>query len=321
MPNHDGWTWFLQPEALAKPIRDFLRGTESSEHNLKNLETRHTPETGIVTANTRRWRHYARTRFGQMHFVSAAPQQGIPPKPPLLLLHPSPMSGDIFADMQTNLAKDRLVLCPDTAGFGASDGPLHQSAMVDLGAALVDAVNDLEFGGPIDIFGFHTGSFVATEALVQAPERFRRAVLCGIPYYPADQRQAMQARFLSPYAFFTDPNYVDGLYKNLVSPDGDEPQKQRQLARFVDRMEAGPQGEWGPRAVFGYDADAGLSSITTPTLLMAFDEVMTEPTRQVHELLLPQADFVELAELAMMGFVTHPQTVAREIRRYLDTTP
>ena len=190
--------------------------------------------------------------------------------------------------------------------------------MTDLGAALVDAINDLEMED-VDIFGFHTGSFVATEALVQAPSLFRRAILCGVPYYPAEQRQAMLERFLTPYDFFTDRDYVDAMYKNIVDQDADDVTQQRQLARFVDRMEAGPKGEWGPRAVFSYDADTGLQAIETPTLLMAFNEVMTEPTRQV-ALLLPQADFVELPELAMMGFVSHPEKVAASIREYLDVT-
>jgi pimeloyl-ACP methyl ester carboxylesterase len=320
MPDYDGWAWFLHPDAIAEPVRGFLAEADPTKNNadLHNLGTATSSGTGIFTGKTRRWRHYAHTRYGQMHFVSAAPERTKPTQPPLLLLHPSPMSGDIFADMQAVLATDRLVLCPDTAGFGNSDGPPQQSTMANLGAALNDAVADLDFDGPIDVFGFHTGSFVATEALVQAPNLFRRAILCGVPYYPAEQRQAMQDHFLSPYAFFTDPNYVDAMYKNMVSQDGNEAQRQRQLARFVDRMEAGPKGEWGPRAVFSYDADAGLTGITTPTLLMAFDEVMTEPTRDVHKL-IPKADFVELPELAMMGFVTDPLQVATEIRRYLNT--
>ncbi|MEE8307051.1 MAG: alpha/beta hydrolase [Gammaproteobacteria bacterium] len=324
MPAEDGFAWFLQPEALATPIRAFLNDdapqTPWTADNAATVATTVTPSTGIATGKTRRWRHFARTRFGQMHFVSAQPQIGSATRPPLALLHPSPMSGHIFDDLQQVLATDRLVLCPDTAGFGDSDGPPQQSQMADLGAALVDAIADLQFDEPIDIFGFHTGSFVTTEAVVQASQLFRRVILCGVPYYPADQRQIMKAKFLTPYAFFTDPDYVDTMYKNMIPFDGDLTTQQRQLARFIDRMRAGPDGEWGPHAVFGYEADEGLSAISNLTLLMAFNEVMTEPTRQVREL-IPTADFVELPDLQMMGFVSHPQQVAAEIRRYLDTTP
>jgi len=314
----------LHPEALATPSKIFLDGDEPAANwtanAAANIAATVTPSTGIVVGTTRRWRHFARTRFGQMHFVSAEPQSGSVTRPPLALLHPSPMSGDIFDDIQRVLATDRRVLCPDTAGFGDSDGPNQPSRMADLGAALADAVADLQFDEPIDVFGFHTGSFVATEAVVQAPDLFGRVILCGVPYYPADQRQIMKAKFLTPYAFFTDPDYVDTMYKNMIPFDGDVASQQRQLARFTDRMRAGPRGEWGPHAVFSYEADEGLSAIRNPTLLMAFNEVMTEPTRQVRQL-IPTADFVELPDLAMMGFVSHPLAVAKEIRRYLDKAP
>ncbi len=322
LPEYDGYAWFLHPEALATPIRTFLDPGPTPSNwtpaKAAMVATAVTPETGIAAGGTRRFRHYARTRFGQMHFVSAAPAHGPTTRPPLALLHQSPMSGRVFEDLQRVLATDRLVLCPDTAGFGDSDGPKQPPPMADLGAAFADAVANLGYDKPIDVFGFHTGSFVTTEAVVQAPRLFRRVILCGVPYYPADQRQKMQAQFLRPYAFFTDPDYVDAMYKNMISLDADRATQQRQLAGFTDRMRAGPRGEWGPRAVFSYDADAGLSAIRNPTLLMAFNEVMTEPTRVVHQQLMPAADFVELPDLAMLGFVSHPQRVAAEIRRYLD---
>ena len=323
LPNHDGLAWFLEPEVIAKPTSAFLDGATPTTHwtpeTAARVATSVTPTTGVRAGTTLRWRHYARTRFGQMHFVIAEPKNRAYRRP-LALLHQSPMSGRVFEDLQRTLAADRLVLCPDTAGFGDSDGPNTPYTMADLGAALNDAVTDLQLDQPLDIFGFHTGSFVTTAAVVQNPALFGRVILCGVPYYPAEQRQTMLAQYLTPYAFLTDPDYVDAMYKNMIPFDGDRATQQRQLARFTDRMRAGPKGEWGPRSVFAYDADAGLSAIQNPTLLMAFNEVMTEPTRQARKL-MPAADFVELPDLGMLGFITHPRRVADEIRRYLDTTP
>ena len=98
MPAYDAWTWFVEPGAITRPVRQFLddRRSETQDLDIQTLGTVTAQDTGAVKLGTRRWRHYARTRYGQMHFVSAEPERGQPTRPPLLLLHPSPMSGDIF---------------------------------------------------------------------------------------------------------------------------------------------------------------------------------------------------------------------------------
>ncbi|HNP65997.1 MAG TPA: hypothetical protein PKH39_18860 [Woeseiaceae bacterium] len=57
------------------------------------------------------------------------------------------------------------------------------------------------------------------------------------------------------------------------------------VQRFTDRLLAGPNGEWGPRAAFAWGADQGLAGISAPTLLMAFREFMTQTTRGAHRLM------------------------------------
>jgi len=231
------------------------------------------------------------------------------------------LSAVIFKELTTALAVNRTVHGADTPGFGDSDGPTAQPTMADLGGATAEALMAMGYGpegrGPVDLFGFHTGTFLATELARQAPDLVRRVILCGVPYYPAKDRMAMQNKFLSPYAFFTDPDYVDQMYKRIVVDGDPGTPPRRRLERFTDRMRAGPNGEWGPRAVFAYDADAGLAAISQPTLLMAFDEVMTEPTRQVQSL-LPGAEFLQLSGLEMMGFMSQPERVARAIGEFLD---
>ncbi|HRX89340.1 MAG TPA: alpha/beta hydrolase [Steroidobacteraceae bacterium] len=321
LTRHTGLVWFTNPHALAAPIRAFLddSGDSATVDAVSPIRRRTRGRVALTTDGraTSPRRHYANTRYGQMHFVTARPAESTS-KPPLALLHQSPMSGRVFAALQPLLASDREVLAADTAGFGGSDGPDVQPSMHDLGAALVDAVADLKLSEPLDLFAFHTGAYVATAALTIAPELFGRAILCGVPYYPAAKRQEMQNEFLRPYAFFTDPDYVRDMYKRMVDFDADEDTRLRQLAEFTDRMRAGPQGEWGPRAVFSFEADEALSSIQNPVLLMTFDEVMAEPTRQVRKL-IPHAEFLAIPDIKMFGFATHPQRVATAIRDYLDS--
>ena len=324
-PDLNGLVWFLRPGEMVEMARPFLdrppRRTAAAPAAAVVARTQSAGGAAGKPAGIRHWRHYAGNRYGQMHFTSATPAAS--EKTPLVLFHQSPLSAVIFKELTAALAVDRTVHGADTPGFGDSDGPASQPTMADLGGATAEALVDMGYGpdgrGAVDLFGFHTGTFLATEVARQAPALVRRVILCGVPYYPADMRMIMQNRFLSPYAFFTDPDYVDRMYKRIVVEGDPKTPPRRRLERFTDRMRAGPNGEWGPRAVFAYDADAGLAAISQPTLLMAFDEVMTEPTRQVQGL-LKEAEFVQLGGLQMMGFMSEPARVARAIREYLDRT-
>ncbi len=324
-PDLSGLVWFLKPAEMAELIRPFLdrpprRQSAAPAAAAAVARTQSAGGEDSTRDGIRHWRHYANNRYGQLHVTSATP--AATDKPPVVLFHQSPLSGVIFKELKQALATDRTVHAADTPGFGDSDGPSAQPGMGDLGGATAEALIDLGYGspgrGPVDLFGFHTGTFVAAEVARQAPELVRRVILCGVPYYPADKRLEMQNQFLSPYAFFTDPDYVDQMYKRIVVQGDTKIPARRRLERFTDRMRAGPRGEWGPRAVFAYDADAGLAAITQPTLLMAFDEVMTEPTRVVAQTLMPEAEYLQLSGLEMMGFMTQPERVARAIREYLD---
>ncbi len=322
-PDLDGLVWFLQPAEMANVIRPFLDRPppRRAAPAVAAAQAPVWPAPGepAEPRAVRHWRHYADNRYGQQHFTSASPAAS--DKTPLVLFHQSPLSAVIFKELIAALATDRTVHAADTPGFGDSDGPSAQPAMADLGGATAEALRDLGYGpgghGPLDLFGFHTGAFLATEVARQAPELVRRVILCGVPYYPAETRLEMQNQFLSPYAFFTDPNYVDRMYQRIVVDGDPDAPPRRRLERFTDRMRAGPKGEWGPRAVFAYDADRGLAGITQPTLLMAFDEVMTEPTRKT-QALMPGAEFLQLAGVEMMGFMKEPARVAGAMRGFLD---
>ena len=324
LPTLNATSWFLAPEKIAAVIRPFLDAppaTGSSAVHASAAPVANRPR-GTARGGVRRWRSYAQCRYGQIHIQHAAPGARAANATPLVCLHQSPLSGRIFRELQTAMASDRAVLSPDTPGFGASDGPDRQPAMADYGGAIGEALIAAGYGrdanGPVDLFGFHTGSFVALETAIQYPGLVRRVVLCGVPYYSAAERMARQQQFLKPYAFFSDPDYVDVMYKRIVVDGDKNVSPERRLERFTDRMRAGPEGEWGPRAVFAYDADQGLRNIRRPVLLMAFDEVMAQPTRAARAF-IPQAEFMELPDLKMMGFMTHPQRVADSLRQWLDT--
>jgi pimeloyl-ACP methyl ester carboxylesterase len=255
LPALTATSWFLAPENIAAAIRPFLDAPPATgsakEHSSPALAT--SRPRGSNRGGVRWWRSYAHCRFGQIHIQHAEPDTRPSDTTPLVCLHQSPLSGRIFRELQTALATGRQVLCPDTPGFGASDRPSQQPTIADYGGAIGEALIAAGYGpdanGPVDLFGFHTGSFIGLETAIRYPKLVRRVVLCGVPYYPAGERMARQRQFLKPYAFFSDPDYVDAMYKRIVVKGDEQIPEERRLERFTDRMRAGPQGEWGPRAV------------------------------------------------------------------------
>lgn len=275
------------------------------------------------------WKHYVNSRDDQVHVLSAEPADvDTPRKTPLICLHQSPMSGDVFETFLPVIAQDRLVHCPDTPGFGGSDRPLKvrngdKANIENFGLGLADALASLGYSeeNPVDLFGFHTGSLGAIELTRARPELIRRMILVGIPYYPAEERAAMEKRFVTPYAFLTDPDYVPAMYNRMVLNATNDLSNEERYEAFLGRMRAGPNGQDGPDSVWSYDADEGLSTLAAlnkPTLFLAFNEVLTEPHKHAHRLYFPDAPLIELNHLPMEGFKAGPQDVADAVRPFLD---
>ena len=271
----------------------------------------------------RRWKHYSPGRFGQVHIYSAAPANDADIKhPPLICMHPSPTSGEMYTDMVGYLAVDRVVHCPDTPGFSNSDAPPKKPTMADYGGSVADAIAALGYGADhdikqIDIFGFHTGSLVAAEFAAQRSDLVRRTVLAGVPHYTPEERARQYAQNVTGYPFFTDPDYAGRMYKRLVLDAKDSGTIEQRLRRYSDRLRAGPDGIWGIDAVFTHDTGALLPRLRMPVLLIAFNEQMTQPTRDAAKI-IPNAKLVELLDLPIFGFIVAPERVAKTITAFLD---
>ncbi len=277
---------------------------------------------GNADPSPRRRRQYVDTRFGQIHVTTAEPANGAARHPALVCFHPSPTTGDMYRDLQQVLATDRVVHCPDTPGYGASDPPAAKPTMQDYGAALAAAVDALVLRAgrsraPVDLFGFHTGSLCALEVALQRPDLVRRVVLSGVPHYSAEERERKRRVNVPGYPYFDDPDYVAKLYKRLVLDARESGTPEQRLTRFGDRLRAGPNGWWGPDAVFTYDSVESLPQLRKPTLLIAFNEEMTQPTRDAAQL-IPGAQLIEMLDLPIFGFIVAPARIAAAIRVFLD---
>lgn len=274
-----------------------------------------------TSGGLKRWRHYATSRFGQVHLVSAMPTEREGDRPPLVCFHQSPQSGDYYREFQAEMATDRLVICPDTPGYGMSDTPPEPPTMADYGAAMADALLELGYGaggkGPVDVLGFHTGNFVALELALQRPDLVRRMVMPGIPLFVPAARAEMLKKYANPRPYFSDPEFLADNYRNTVLARENGLSKTRLLDLFTDILMAGEQSWYGFSAVFRYEAEVRLAELDKPVFLPILNETLAQPTRDAGKL-ISGAEQVECPNLDNTAWFLAADQLAEIVRGFLD---
>jgi pimeloyl-ACP methyl ester carboxylesterase len=100
--------------------------------------------------------------------------------PAVVLLHGYGETGDMWAPLAVDLARDRTVIVPDLRGLGLSSKPAggfdkkNQAVDVD---SLLTALNVKQ----VDVVAHDIGNMVAFQFAAQHPERVRRLVLIDAP--------------------------------------------------------------------------------------------------------------------------------------------
>ncbi|MEQ8510139.1 MAG: alpha/beta hydrolase family protein [Rhodospirillaceae bacterium] len=273
------------------------------------------------SAAVRTWRHYVPGGWGQIHMWMAEPRTGPGPKTPLVCLHQSPTSGAYYKEFQAEMAKDRLVICPDTPGYGGSTPPPAIPDMEDYGLSMIEALENLGYGaagkGPVDVLGFHTGNFITIEMAVKRPDLVRKLVMPGIPYYTESERVDKLQQYASPRPYFSDPEYMARSYKTSVYDRDLGIPKERHLEMFVERLRSGTKSHYGFDAVFRYHPDPVLKALTQPVLLPILNETLAEPTRIAGQM-IQNKTFVDLMDLDGWAWFTAPERIAAVVRPFLD---
>lgn len=270
------------------------------------------PGSGTATrAPVRIVREYRPMRWGQLHQRRAAPTVAAGMHAPVVLLHQTPLSGRMFSELLPVLGSDRVVLAPDTPGYGESDGPPAPTTIADYADALHEVMADIK--EPVDLVGYHTGALIAAEYAVRHPASVRRLVLMSVPLFSAERRAALG----SATVLAEDGSHLLREWRSTmgVRPPG---QTLEQAARIVaEKQRAGTRAGWAMAAVAGYDAATQLTQVAVPTtLIRARDGLWDDGAAAVR--LIPGARLVDVPNWGYGLFDADPQGVAAEIRRALD---
>jgi pimeloyl-ACP methyl ester carboxylesterase len=269
---------------------------------------------------------YVDSPYGQLHYSIARPMAATslgPARAPIVLLHQSPNSSVEFDALVPALARDRVVLAFDTPGYGGSDGPVGIPTIEDYAGAIVAGLEALGYGAdrPVDLFGYHTGSKIATEIANRRPRLVRRLMLSGL--YLADEAALAKAR-----AAIVHPASASALFEHFCSL----------LPRYREMYAASgvPDAAWGriridslrpiTRQEFGHEAAyrytpvfaARMASVTQPVLLVPLDDGLAAATRAAPALFLKTTAKVTARDFPRGAFFTEPDAVADALRAFAD---
>lgn len=260
---------------------------------------------------------YIDCRYGQLHLNIAAPEE-VPSteKVPLVCLHMSPYSGAYYRLFQEEMARDRMVICPDTPGYGGSGAPASLPSIEDYAAAMSDMLDVLGHD-QVDVLGFHTGSFIAAELALLEPKRVRKLIVPGLPFMPPARRAELRQQYNITRPYFEQDDYIQKRWNIGLSGRGGQ-SDERFLELFAESLRPGAEkANWGFVAVFGYEPEKRLPKIEQPTFIPVPDEALAKNSREAAEL-FQNAQLEEWSDLKGDLFDVHAAEVCNRLRPFLD---
>ncbi|MBI2165488.1 MAG: alpha/beta hydrolase [Chloroflexi bacterium] len=189
---------------------------------------------------------------------------------PLLFLHNIELSSFIWRKCIDKFATHFTCYLIDMPGHDRSDIPTQKYSIGDYGRAILDVMDTVGIKQG-SIVGSHGGCVVAVEVAAQRPDRVRKLVLDGIPYWNLRVGRLVFERFWVPR--FTDTTSYDvAVYplktweeevKKSPNLDREHWEKEEEISRRSRR--------WirlSFEALTEYDVEAAGPRIKAPTLLV-----------------------------------------------------
>lgn len=259
-------------------------------------------------------RGYGDSRFGQIHYRLARPDSGKTASPPLVALHLSPNSGQVFTTFLPLIAKDRVAIAPDYPGYGMSDAIEGLQRIEDYAAAMLDLLESLSISGPIDLLGYHTGTAVALEMARQQPNRVRKLMLVAVPVLTEEERAAGAA--LPRIPFDTDGEFAKMEWQSSWKWRGPGQSETSVFATFAEKMRPGAR-QRGAQAILAYNIEPVLKSATQPLMIVRVKDDLWMPSARAYEL-RPDAGYIELPQYGHGLFHVAPAEMVTISREFLD---
>lgn len=257
-------------------------------------------------------RAYADGPFGQIHYASCGAGA------PLLLLHQTPRSWDEYAEIMRLLAGIRWSIAMDLPGMGASDAPAGEPTIERFADAAIALLDSLQLPAA-DVFGHHTGAFVAADLAARHPERVRSVMLSAARWVDTAASQAPRQDGKLDEVDRAEPvesgAHLGELWRKRQAfyPPG----RIDLLTAFLrDALRVRDQRA-GHVACARYPIDRAVARISCPVLLIGHDmDTYTFGDLEQFTQRMPDAS-VEVIAGGMVPLELHARQVAEAIERFL----
>lgn len=261
---------------------------------------------------------YVDGRFGQIHYRVAQPEKDTD-RTPLLCFHMSPYSSIIYERFLAEMGKDRLAIAMDTPGFGESDSSPEMPSISDYAGTALDLIKAFDLP-TVDLMGYHTGSKVAVETAIQAPDKINRVVMVSAPLWTPEELAEVKALY-GAEPLSEDGSHVQKWWQSAVhwSMEG---RSLEDIGRVFWARVLNPSASWwGHAAAFAYDSAAALPKAAQPILVLNPEDdvyertpratdLLTHPESRIHDLPGWSHGFLDLktveAAHLVRGFLDQP---------------
>ena len=263
---------------------------------------------------------YANLSTGQIHMQTAVPDV-CTGKTPFFIFHPNPYSGLYFSYLLEELGQDRVAIAPDTPGYGNSTKPAAPLSMKELGQVMAEALEGLDYGengkGTVDVSGYHTGAYIASELAATRPDLVRRVVLIGVPFWEGEELEKQSKELLKPKLVDEEGTILPDKWRFAVNGRNPDVPLDRAYNLFVESLKSGSDVWWAYNAVLGFPAAERFEAIAQPVLLLNTHGGLREETRAVlpH---LQNGRIIEEPGLTHGIFDVGAPVLGRHLRAFLD---
>jgi len=260
------------------------------------------------------YRKYINLPYGQIHLRISGNKKL--KKRPLLCFHLSPVSGIVYESWLIEMGKDRLVIAPDTPGFGMSDHTKEEPSIHDYAKIMKEVIHSLELKD-IDIMGYHTGSKICVELANIINEKIKHLVLISSPIYTLNElnkQRKVMGNYIEPKE---NGSHLVNVWKNLWKWKGPNQTASDIMKIFPDQIKGGKRTHWGHKAAFDYEYPDALKNILSPILILNPNDDLVDYTKRAKKYLV-NGKILELTNLGH-GFLDHNTSeISISIREFLD---